>query len=153
MGEVRFKGHAVRSALLTPRVFLGLQHAGPHSVVLSSSSRKDLLSTRPQGHVGNVADTKSAARESAPASPTLSISTTVKAERELSVDSRAPKPAPIAQTSLLRLHASLAAARRLFPERCSPRASSPCVQRVCNLRPPPTDHAAPTQVGFVFASC
>jgi len=58
VGAIWFKGHAVRSVSLTPRVFLGLQQAGPHSVVLYSSSRKDLLSTRPQGPVGNVADTK-----------------------------------------------------------------------------------------------
>jgi len=43
VGKTRFKGHAVRSVLLTPRVFVGLQHAGPHSVALLNSSRKDLL--------------------------------------------------------------------------------------------------------------
>ena len=39
VGEIWFTGHAMRPALLTPRVFLGLQHAGFHSVVLFDSSR------------------------------------------------------------------------------------------------------------------
>jgi len=104
VGKIWFKGHAVRTPLLTPRVFLGLQHAGPHPVVLFSS----LLSTGPQGPVGNAADTRSAAEkccdaerqlrrgEGAPPPPYLgralprrprfSIYPRVKAERELSVD-------------------------------------------------------------------
>ena len=42
-----------------------------------------------------------------PRCPSLST-TRVKVERELSVEWRAPKPVPIAQTPSLRLHASLA---------------------------------------------
>jgi hypothetical protein len=114
-------------------------------VVLFSSSRKDLLSTRPpvlHRRTSRAADLVSAASPTRPwqlgrgegaspppylggahpRRPRFSISTRVKAKRELSVDSRAPKPVPIAHTPLRRLHASLAAARRLFPERSSQRA-------------------------------
>ena len=109
--------------------------------------------TRPQGPVGNVADTKSAARgvprcrtatgrtrgelrrpsisgDHSPVARVLESPPGSKPSVNSALTGARRRPLPIAQTPLLRQRASPAAARRLFPERCRQRAPFAGVRRV-----------------------